>query len=55
MITVSSLCGRREEMEPRLSGLFPDTSSSRAHQFTGKKVSFLKYQYASLQYIDSEI
>ena len=38
LLTISSLSGKMEEREPRLAGLFPDISTPRVHQFSGKKV-----------------
>ena len=39
LITVSSHKGILEDLEPRLSGLFPDLSTKRANRFEGKKVN----------------
>lgn len=41
LLTVTNCSGMMEEREPRLSHLFPDTNTPRAHRFAGKKVFFL--------------
>jgi hypothetical protein len=38
LITVSSQKGILKDLEPRLTGLFPDMQTKRAHCFEGKKV-----------------
>ena len=45
LLTISSLDGRTENREPRLEGLFPDTSIPRAHCFRGKKASSARHVY----------
>lgn len=39
LLTITSCHGLREDREPRLEQLFPDTSTPRPFRFTGKKVS----------------
>ena len=39
MLTITSIRGITEDREPRLEGLFPDTTTERSHCFTGKKAS----------------
>uniref|UniRef100_A0A5F9CNL2 Cytosolic carboxypeptidase-like protein 5 n=1 Tax=Oryctolagus cuniculus TaxID=9986 RepID=A0A5F9CNL2_RABIT len=41
LLTVTSCHGLREDREPRLEQLFPDTSTPRPFRFTGKKIFFL--------------
>ncbi|XP_054978607.1 cytosolic carboxypeptidase-like protein 5 isoform X2 [Sorex araneus] len=41
LLTISSCHGLREDREPRLELLFPDTSTPRPYCFTGKRVFFL--------------
>ena len=40
LLTISSMKGIRQSREPRLSGLFPDPATPRAHSFEGKKASY---------------
>ncbi|XP_067840475.1 cytosolic carboxypeptidase-like protein 5 isoform X2 [Heptranchias perlo] len=41
LITITSCHGMMVEREPRLEKLFPDYSTSRPHQFSGKQVFFV--------------
>ncbi|XP_004451530.1 cytosolic carboxypeptidase-like protein 5 isoform X3 [Dasypus novemcinctus] len=41
LLTVSSCHGLREDREPRLEQLFPDTSTPRPFRFLGKRIFFL--------------
>ncbi|XP_003787508.1 cytosolic carboxypeptidase-like protein 5 isoform X1 [Otolemur garnettii] len=41
LLTVTSCHGLREDREPRLEQLFPDTSTPRPFRFTGKRIFFL--------------
>ncbi|XP_071483776.1 cytosolic carboxypeptidase-like protein 5 [Diadema antillarum] len=41
LVTISSCHGLTSEREPRLHGLFPDTSTERARKFKHKRVFFL--------------
>ncbi|XP_021563122.1 cytosolic carboxypeptidase-like protein 5 [Carlito syrichta] len=41
LLTVTSCHGLREDREPRLGQLFPDTSTPRPFRFTGKRIFFL--------------
>ncbi|XP_042552631.1 cytosolic carboxypeptidase-like protein 5 isoform X1 [Dipodomys spectabilis] len=41
LLTISSCHGLREDREPRLEQLFPDTSTPRPFRFTGKRIFFL--------------
>ncbi|XP_074065983.1 cytosolic carboxypeptidase-like protein 5 isoform X3 [Macrotis lagotis] len=41
LLTVSSCHGLRDEREPRLEQLFPDTSTPRPFRFSGKRIFFL--------------
>ncbi|XP_012781673.2 cytosolic carboxypeptidase-like protein 5 isoform X2 [Ochotona princeps] len=41
LLTITSCHGLREDREPRLEQLFPDTSTPRPFRFTGKKIFFL--------------
>ncbi|XP_077008491.1 cytosolic carboxypeptidase-like protein 5 isoform X3 [Tamandua tetradactyla] len=41
LLTVSSCHGLREDREPRLEQLFPDTSTPRPFRFIGKRIFFL--------------
>ncbi|XP_008582222.1 PREDICTED: cytosolic carboxypeptidase-like protein 5 [Galeopterus variegatus] len=41
LLTITSCHGLREDREPRLEQLFPDTSTPRPFRFTGKRIFFL--------------
>ncbi|XP_005400505.1 PREDICTED: cytosolic carboxypeptidase-like protein 5 isoform X1 [Chinchilla lanigera] len=41
LLTVTSCHGLRDDREPRLEQLFPDTSTPRPFRFTGKRIFFL--------------
>uniref|UniRef100_A0A287CV47 Cytosolic carboxypeptidase-like protein 5 n=1 Tax=Ictidomys tridecemlineatus TaxID=43179 RepID=A0A287CV47_ICTTR len=41
LLTITSCHGLREDREPRLELLFPDTSTPRPFRFTGKRIFFL--------------
>ena len=51
LLTISSMKGIRQSREPRLSGLFPDPATPRAHSFEGKKASYCNAAIDPIDYV----